>query len=108
MPTIDTANCKEVVPQKVIDSIVEANKDYTKTIYVYDNDMVDEGQDPYSLTRFKVGDIVKDRSAMRDQNVKWKVTQICPATYGFMNIFLEGVDQPNRTSLAYDGDIDFA
>lgn len=98
---IDTSHCKNGAPDDFIAAVAESNKDFNGTIYIYDNDLVDEGCKPFSITQFKVGDKVKRRY---DEKQKvYEVVDITPATYGFMNVFIQ--DESGDVCIEYSGDI---
>ena len=103
MTYLDMTHCKNKVPQKYIDEVLEANKDYDGVIHVYDNDMVDEGQEPFSLSRFAEGDWVRPKGC--DSVRPCKVTDVSPATYGFMNVCYRDLTTGN-IGMAYDGDLE--
>ena len=112
---LDMTHCKNKVPQKYIDEVLEANKDYDGVIHVYDNDMVDEGQEPFSLSRFAEGDFVRPKKGCvrvpedgnddSNESQIWKVTGVSPATYGFMNICYKDL-KTGATGMSYEGDLE--
>ena len=102
MLKIDTTNCKDGCDAEFLVKLIEANKDFDGTIYVYDNDMVDEECKPYSITCFKTGDKVH-RLHLGDDDKEWTVESISPATYGFMNIAI--VDNSGEKCISYAGDL---
>ena len=105
---IDTKNCEGGVDADYLLDLIKANKKVEGTVYVYDNDMVDEGCEPYSATRFKPGDRVCLRKADGefDFSKEYVVEKVVPATYGFMNVFVEGAGGKRQCS--YSGDVEFA
>lgn len=106
---IDTLHCKNGVPYDFIKDVVEANSNVVETIYFYDNDLVDEDQQPYSVTVLKPGDkvVYKSELAEHDGDIsackELLITDISPATYGFLNVFLKDID--GNTSMSYSGDL---
>lgn len=105
---IDTSNCRNGADAEYLADLIKANEGVEGTVYVYDNDMVDEGCAPYSATRFKAGDAVCLRKAdgKFDFAKEFVVESVSPATYGFMNVFVEGAD--GKKECAYSGDVEFA
>ena len=106
MLKIDTTNCRNGVDASFITSVIDANSHYDGIIYIYDNDMVDEGCKPYSVTAFKPGDkVCKVGENKLIDNKDFIVESISPATYGFMNVFI--VDEDGNREISYSGDLVF-
>jgi len=103
MPTIDISNCKEGCSTKFIQEVIDCNKDFDGTIYIYDNDLVDEGCEPYSITQFKPGDKVRRLHLDDPESRTWTIVSISPATYGFMNVLIK--DNEGIKDMSYSGDL---
>lgn len=103
MLKIDTSNCADGCDANFLKTLIDVNKDFSGTIYVYDNDMVDEECKPYSITHLKAGDKVLRLHLDNDDGREWTVVKITPATYGFMNITI--ADSSGEQSIAYAGDL---
>lgn len=102
MLKIDTTNCKNGVDASFIMKVIDNNAYHDGIIYIYDNDLVDEGCKPYSITAFKPGDKVH-KSRDEDSSEEWTIEAIVPATYGLMNVYI--VDADGNKEISYSGDL---
>ena len=103
MVKIDTSNCKDGCSASFVQDVIAQNSTFDGVIYIYDNDLVDEGCEPYSITQFKPGDRVCLRSLPRYAGKVWTIAKISPATYGFMNVLIE--DEDGGKTMSYSGDL---
>lgn len=105
--TINARNCYSGVDSNYLLAVIEVNKDFDKTLYIYNNDLVEEEHWPYSVTSLTPRDTVMHRdssiSGTDENGQRWtyRIMKISPATYGMLNVFLANGEE----SIVYSGDI---